>query len=76
MDKLITRTEAAELLRKPVSWLRYAERRRLIRFIKVGQQIRYRLEDLLAFLEDQTVHPEPRTTPTRKRSPKDQQGEP
>jgi excisionase family DNA binding protein len=52
MERLLTREETAALLRKPVSWLRYAERRHLIPFVRVGQQIRYRASDLERWLEE------------------------
>lgn len=50
MEPLISRERAAELLNKKASWLRYAERHRLIPFIRVGQQIRYRESDLEAWV--------------------------
>ncbi len=51
MDHLLTRPEAAALLRKPESWLKYAERHGRIPFVRVGQQIRYRATDLTAWLD-------------------------
>lgn len=51
MERLLTRQEAAALLRKPQSWLKYAERHGKIPFVRVGQQIRYRATDLSAWLE-------------------------
>ena len=51
MHRLMTREEAAEYLCKPRSWLKYAERRRIVPFIRVGQQIRYRRTDLERWVE-------------------------
>ncbi len=50
MEHLLTRREAAEALRKPESWLRYAERRRVVPFVKVGRCIRYLATDIAAFV--------------------------
>lgn len=50
MQRLLTRDEAADIIRKPVSWLRYAERRRLIPVIKIGQHVRYLEADLAAWI--------------------------
>lgn len=55
MERLLKRREAAEWLQKPESWFRYAERQRLIPFIKVGHQIRYSVSDLKAWLEARRV---------------------
>lgn len=55
MERLLTREEAASLLRKPPSWLRYAERHRLLPYIKVGQQVRYTESDIRAYLHARTV---------------------
>jgi len=55
MEQLITRNEASRILSKPVSWLRWAERNRVIPFFKVGQQIRYRPSDILEWLEARRV---------------------
>lgn len=55
MEPLATRSEIAKLLRKKESWMRYQERKKLIPFIKVGQQIRYRREDVAAWIERQRV---------------------
>jgi excisionase family DNA binding protein len=55
MDALLTRAEAAQLLRKPVSWLRYCERRKLIPFHRIGQQIRYAQADLQAWIASRRV---------------------
>jgi hypothetical protein len=51
----MTRKEAAEFLCKRESWLRYAHRKRLITFVRVGQQVRYRLCDLEQWVESQVV---------------------
>jgi hypothetical protein len=55
VEHLLTRVEAAEVLAKPTSWLRYSERRKLIPYVKVGQQIRYREADLIAWIQEHTV---------------------
>lgn len=55
MDRLLTRKEVADLLQKPESWLRYAERRRAIPYTKVGQQVRYRAQDVEAWLNANRV---------------------
>lgn len=55
MVPLLKRCEVAELLQKKESWLRYAERKRLIPFVRVGQQIRYRQADVDAWIRRQTV---------------------
>jgi hypothetical protein len=54
---LLTREEAAALLRKPTSWLRYAERKRLVPFVKIGQQIRYLRADLEKWIAGRSVPP-------------------
>jgi len=50
MEKLLTREQVATLLQKPLSWLRYAERLKLIPTFRVGQQVRYRESDLERWL--------------------------
>lgn len=55
MEPLFTRAEVAKLLRKPESWMRYQERKKMIPFIKVGQQIRYKLDDVMAWVERRRV---------------------
>lgn len=55
MVPLLTRGEAAAALNKKISWLRWSERRRLIPFIKVGQQIRYVSADLEAWIASRRV---------------------
>jgi predicted DNA-binding transcriptional regulator AlpA len=54
-ESLLTRDEAAAILRKKVSWLRYSERRRIIPFVKVGQAIRYRSSDLREWIAHHVV---------------------
>jgi hypothetical protein len=51
----MTRKEAAEMLQKKVSWLRYAERRRLLPYVKVGQQVRYDPADLTRWIDSRRV---------------------
>ena len=62
MEKLLTRGEIASLLHKPESWLRYAERHRLIPFLKVGQHIRYRASEVQEWLDSNKIEPNPSTT--------------
>lgn len=57
MFRLWVRAEAAAFLRKPTSWLRYAERHGLVPFVRVGRQIRYRQEDLEAWVERSRAAP-------------------
>jgi hypothetical protein len=55
IDELLTREEVARILNKKPSWLRYAERKKLIPFVKVGQAIRYRPSDILGWIETHVV---------------------
>jgi len=55
MDSLLTRIEAAAVIKKKVSWMRWAERRRLIPYVKVGQQIRYIPADLESWIASRRV---------------------
>lgn len=57
MEPLLTRSAAAKLIGKKESWLRYAELHRLIPYVKVGQQIRYRAEDIRAWVESRRIVP-------------------
>ena len=57
MEALLTRDEAAARIKKPASWLRWAERQKLIPYVKVGQQIRYRVSDLDEWIASRVVHP-------------------
>ena len=57
MDELLTRKQAAKILSKPESWLRFAERKRLVPYVKIGHHIRYRLRDLEAWVREQRVMP-------------------
>jgi hypothetical protein len=55
-DRLLTRDEVAEMLRlDPLTLARWARNRLNLTFIKQGQFVRYRLSDVLAFLESSTV---------------------
>jgi excisionase family DNA binding protein len=60
MDRLLTRAEAARLLNKPTSWLRWCERERRIPFVKVGQHIRYRETDIEAWVRARRVPANPK----------------
>ncbi len=55
VEPLLIREEAAHIIRKRPSWMRYAERHRLIPYVKVGQAIRYRPSDLRAWIEAHVV---------------------
>ena len=57
MEPLLLREEAAEILRRPVSWLQYAEQKRLIPFVRVGRLVRYRRADLEAWVDAQAQAP-------------------
>jgi excisionase family DNA binding protein len=55
IEHLLTPEEAAEILRVKVSWLYQHTRRRsqdLVPFIKVGRYLRFREQDLLAYIEN------------------------
>ena len=52
---LLTTEETAKLLNVKMSWLRSAIFRRAIPYIKVGQLVRFRKQDLKAWLEEHTV---------------------
>ncbi len=56
-EELLTRNEVARLLKKPESWLKYAERHRLLQYVKVGQQIRYRRSDVENYIAAHLVPP-------------------
>lgn len=58
MVRLLVRADAAAFLRKPTSWLRYAERHGLVPFVRVGRQIRYVQEDLEAWVARTRVAPD------------------
>ena len=54
IEHLLTPEEAAEILRVKVSWLYQHTRRRSqdrIPFVKVGRYLRFREQDLLAYIE-------------------------
>lgn len=55
---LLTVREVAELLKVPKSWIYQHTRRRSqdrIPFVKVGRYVRFREEDLLAYIQHRTV---------------------
>lgn len=52
---LMTTAEVARLLNKKESWVRSARRRHLLAFVKVGQAVRYKHADVVAFIEAQRV---------------------
>ena len=53
-DQLITREEAAEMLRlKPQTLAKWAHTKRYdLKMVKVGSRVRYRISDIEAFLEN------------------------
>jgi hypothetical protein len=55
METLLTREEAAALIKRPPSWLRYAEWKRLVPFVRVGGRIRYRAADLARWIDERAV---------------------
>ncbi len=58
-ERLFTPEEAAELLRVKLSWLYQHTRRRSrdrIPFVKVGHYLRFREQDLLAYISKRTVN--------------------
>jgi hypothetical protein len=61
MESLLTREEAAALINRRPSWLRYAERHKLVPFVRVGGRIRYRATDLARWIEERAVREEPRS---------------
>lgn len=63
MQALLNRRAAAALLGKPPSWVSYAVQRGLLPFVRVGQQLRFRPEELEQWVKSQAV-------PARRRSRK------
>jgi excisionase family DNA binding protein len=58
IDYLLTPEEAAEILRVKLSWLYQHTRRRSqdrIPFVKVGRYLRFRGQDLLAYIESRKL---------------------
>jgi excisionase family DNA binding protein len=54
IEQLLTPEEAAEILRVKLSWLYQHTRRRTqdrIPFVKVGRYLRFREQDLVAYIE-------------------------
>jgi excisionase family DNA binding protein len=69
-DRLRTAEEIAELLAVPISWVREHTRSGAIPHVELGRYKRYRLEDVLAWLDElaggrgprmRRYHPAPRT---------------
>jgi excisionase family DNA binding protein len=52
---LLTKTEVAQLLKKPVSWVKWAQQRKLLPYVRVGQQVRFRAEDIQAWIAANAV---------------------
>ena len=58
IDQLLTPEETAEILRVKLSWLYQHTRRRSqdrIPFVKVGRYLRFREQDLLAYIESRQL---------------------
>ena len=58
IDQLLTPEEAVEILRVKVSWLYQHTRRRSqdrIPFVKVGRYLRFREQDLVAYIESRKL---------------------
>jgi excisionase family DNA binding protein len=51
-ERLLTAGEVAELLSVPVSWVREHTRSGAIPHLELGRYKRYRLDDVLAWLDD------------------------
>ena len=74
-ERLLTAAEVAELLNVPTSWVRDHTRAGAIPHLPLGRYVRYRREDLLAWLEVLAQGGGPRFrryTPTR---PKNRAGD-
>lgn len=54
-DALLTRPEAAQLLGVTEHWVLRAHRLGELPYVRVGKLVRWRLGDLLAFIEDRRV---------------------
>jgi len=58
IERLLTPEEAAEILRVKLSWLYQHTRRRTqdrIPFVKVGRYLRFREQDLVAYIESRKL---------------------
>jgi excisionase family DNA binding protein len=55
MQALLTRRAAAALLGKPPSWISYAVQRGVLPFVRVGQQLRFRPEELEQWVKARAV---------------------
>lgn len=55
MVALLTKADVARTLNKPVSWVRWAQQHNLLPYIRVGQQVRFRAEDIQAWIADNAV---------------------
>ena len=58
IDHLLTPEEAAEILRVKLSWLYQHTRRKSqdrIPFVKIGRYLRFREQDLLAYIESRKL---------------------
>jgi excisionase family DNA binding protein len=59
-ERLLTAAEAAELLAVPESWVREHTRSGAIPHLELGRYKRYRLDDVLAWLDDLAATDGPR----------------
>lgn len=57
MEPLLVREEVSKLIRRRVSWLKWAERKGLIPHVRLGREVRYRRADLVEWLDHCTVRP-------------------
>ncbi len=58
IERLLTPQEAAEILRVKLSWLYQHTRRRTqdrIPFVKIGRYLRFREQDLVAYIESRKL---------------------
>jgi excisionase family DNA binding protein len=70
-DRLLTAAEVAELLAVPVSWVREHTRSTAIPHLVLGRYVRYRRDEVIAWLDTLTVGG---GTRFRRYTPVDQQG--
>ena len=54
IESLLNKAEAARFLNKKPTWIAYAVRHRLLDYVRVGQQLRFRIETLERFVTENT----------------------
>jgi hypothetical protein len=52
---LLKRADVARMLNKPVSWVRWAQQRGILSYVRVGQQVRFRADEIAAWIETNTI---------------------